>query len=85
MSDKKFIDLPYEAQVAAIETLRNILCQSGCGSATKSEPATKLAQEVRDAFVSLYSTDAPESVSYNVELAIRDASIKASAPIRPES
>lgn len=85
MSDKKFIDLPHEAQVAAIDTLRNILSQEGCGFATKSEPATKLAQEVRGAFIALYSTDAPNSASNDVDLVIRDASIKAKVVLRSGS
>ncbi|WP_261458170.1 formyltetrahydrofolate deformylase [Serratia fonticola] len=51
----KFKDLPLDVQVIAAQTLSGKFCESGLATQGKTEPAKKLAREVRDAFTELYS------------------------------
>lgn len=49
----EFKDLPPDTQKIAAETLKSLILDGGT---EKVEPAKKLAQEIREAFIALYQS-----------------------------
>ncbi|ENT7525598.1 hypothetical protein ACXL1S_005585, partial [Escherichia coli] len=49
----EFKDLPPDTQKIAAETLKSLILN---GETEKVEPAKKLAQEIREAFIALYQS-----------------------------